>query len=550
MPALESTSAPNADEPGTSAGLNQATIYLAEATVTAFDDLIRAPDESEEPAFHVVHLAAASGLDGRLYIQRREAAPPGWVEPLKSIAGRALPPIEVQQAGAVLLVRLSGRIFAFAFGQGRYLLNHDLLVDDFGLRAAANMVDPERVRSVDGRTFVRGVLLTRHQASRPGRVEALGVQVDREMFRAITGRSRRAGEGRVHGATSLGLTRDMPFGALDQLGRELLASYSATDYQASFSSLDRMRPLPRDSREVLRLNEALLDDLRSPDISAFLAPPKILDWAHVSGFRLGRQPRGSINDDLDVKAYLSSIEDPQDLTFELLGHDEIRVLDRDSPRTIARWSVLQSLVWETTLGGQAYVLSEGRWYRIEQSYLEWVDAQVAKIPAPSFTLPAPSSPDLVEEAYNREAARSMGAVLLDKKLARVNTKERGGFELCDLYLPPRNLIHVKRGLGSQELTYLFEQGVQAAEGYRNAREVRERLRNLVESANPAAAADLPVDDRPQRDTFQVVYAVIAGTPQRVPRTLPFFARAALARAVRTLDELDFRCAALGIDLRP
>lgn len=540
-----------ADDGQGEAWLGQATVYLAEASVTEFVDLIKGlPEDANDPSYDVMPLANAAGLDGVVYVQRYPATDPGWKPSLAAVVDGDLPDLSVRQAGAALLVRLAGRIFAFTFGQGRHLLDRDKLVDDFGLRVAANTVDPRRVRSIDGRTFERGVLLTRRQASIPGRVEALGVQVDREMYRAITGRSSRAGEGRVHGSTSLGVTRDITLAGLETLGETLLRDYDALDYQASFRSLDRMQPLKKDAPEVGRLNELLIRNLRAPSSDAFLAPPALLDWADVSGFRLSTDATRQTYNDPDLSVYLAGIEGgPPSITIERLVDDELRVVARDSPRVSHRWSIYRSVVFETTLDGVPYILSEGRWYRVDRQYLDWVDSTVAGVLDPGIGLPSPSVPGLVEGLYNAEAATHLGAVLLDTLRAHVAT-ERGGFELCDIFLPPDKLIHVKRGMTSDALTYLFNQGVQAAEGYRNAPEVRARLRELVARSDAAAAAALPSDDRPDRDAFQIVYVIVTDSPARVPRRLPFFARASLARAVRTLTELDFRYGAVGVPTRP
>lgn len=522
--------------------LGQATVYLAEESVGEFAELIK-----DDDSFDVVSLDGATGIDGVLYVQRHEASPPGWVEPLTALTGSSLGQLQVQLAGAALLIRLSGRIFALTFGQGRHLLKPEMLVDDFGLRVAANTVDPTQIKSVDGRTFERGVLLTRRQASRPGRVEALGMQIDREMLRSITGRSKSIDGGRIHGSTSLGLTRTIALDALEPFGRELLESYAATDYQDAFAQLDQMKPLPRNSPEAEALDGDLVHALREPDMrGAYLAPPRILDWEAISAFRLGRDPRGSRRDELVLRDYLDGLG--HQVTIEELRDDEVGALDRDSPRVVARWPVLSCLVWETQRGTGAYVLSDGRWWRVDRTYLASVNATVGRVAPSTVLLPVPSTPDLAEGPYNVEAAAAIGGILLDKKLARVKT-ERGGFELCDIFIPPDKFVHVKRGLGSQELTYLFAQGVQSAEGFRSAPEVRRRLRELVELVDTAVAANLPLDLRPERDRFEVVYAVVSGSPQRVPGTLPFFARAALARAVRSLEELDFRYSSIGVPIR-
>lgn len=518
--------------------LGQATIYLAEHDVKEPADLVK-----EDGTIQAIALAGAAGLDGTLFVQQHDATSPTWVEPLSELAGQELGQIRTQLAGAALVVRLSGRFFALTFGQGRHILKPDLLVDDFGLRVAANTVDPTQIRSVDGRTFERGVLLTRRQTSRPDRVEALGMQLDREMFRSITGRARTKGGGRIHGGTSLGLTRDIDLEGLEAFGAELLAEYAGSDYRDAFEQIDQIRPVPRKSSDLVELDQALIHALHQPDArGAYLAPPTLIDWETISAFRFEGDVRGVRRDELVLHEYLDELGHP--VATEDLARD-VCAIDRDSPRTVARWPIYNCLIWETELNSKAFVLADGRWWSVGHNYLQTVNRAMDRVTLSKIPLPVPSRPGLAEDAYNIEAAAACGGILLDKKLARVRT-ERGGFELCDIFVPPNQFVHVKRGLGSQELTYLFAQGVQSAEGFRNAREVRARMVELVGKYDKKLAASLPIDTRPDRDAFEVVYAIVSGSPGRVPRTLPFFARAALARSVRTLVELDFSYSAIGI----
>ncbi len=256
-----------------------------------------------------------------------------------------------------------------------------------------------------------------------------------------------------------------------------------------------------------------------------------------------------MRDELELRDYLlgraNGAEPP---TLDDLRTDVARAIARDSSRAVTRWPIYRCLIWEEQHDDAAFVLADGRWWRVDRSYLDSVNATVARVGPATVTLPVPSRPDLVEGMYNAEAAAATSGILLDKRLARVRT-ERGGFELCDIFIPPNFFVHVKRGLGSQELSYLFAQGLTSAEGYRDVREVRERFRALIEPMEPEIARSLPVDRRPEPNSFEVVFAVLSGSPERVPTKLPFFARAALARAVRSLVDLDFQFSAIGVPLR-
>jgi uncharacterized protein (TIGR04141 family) len=515
-----------------------ATIYLAEADVAGVDDLVKGNDEYDEVA-----LDPALGLEGRLFVGRHPDTIPDWINTLQSVASGQVPEVRAKAASAALVVKLAGRWFAFTFGQGRYLLRSEALVEDFGLRSAANTVDPTAVRSVDGRRFGRGVVLTRRQGSIPERAEALGLQVDREMLQAITGRSRRPGEGRVHGRKSLGVSREIDLTDLQSLGVQLLADYAGRDFLDGFPTLDRLQPEPKSSPITRRLDGLLVRALRDPDQrGAYLAPPAILDWEAVSGFRFSGEASTVRREEATLSDYLHLRPNP---SLDDLTTDDLRVVDRNTPRALDRWPMYRWLVWEVQDGNDAYILSEGQWFKVNGEYLAGIDSAAARIQPPTLAIPAPTRSGMPEGEYNIDLATSLGGVLLDKKLAQVGT-ERGRFELCDVYVPPDKLLHVKRGMGSQELSYLFTQGVTSAEGMRRERKVRERFQELLHVANPALAAAIDPAAKPAAGMFEVVYVVVDAAHHRVPRAIPFFARAALSRAIRELDDLEFRYSAIGV----
>lgn len=225
--------------------------------------------------------------------------------------------------------------------------------------------------------------------------------------------------------------------------------------------------------------------------------------------------------------------------------DDIRVVDRNSPRVLERWPIYRWLVWEVQDGDAAYILSDGQWYKVNGTYLAGIDSAAARIGAPTFAIPTPARAGMIEAEYNRDLAAALGGVLLDTQLARVGT-ERGQFELCDVFVPPDKLVHVKRGIGSQELSYLFTQGVTSAEGMRYEAGVRTRFRDLVMGAAPDFAAGFDPAAKLASGQFEVVYVVVDAAHRRVPRHIPFFARASLARAVRDLADYEFRYAATGV----
>ena len=85
---------------------------------------------------------------------------PAWCEFLSEGTVEELDMYLTKSLSAVLLIRSTGRIFAFTFGHGRYMIHMDMCVPDFGLKAVLNSAHHERLRSVDLRTLEQQPMLT------------------------------------------------------------------------------------------------------------------------------------------------------------------------------------------------------------------------------------------------------------------------------------------------------------------------------------------------------------------------------------------------------
>lgn len=110
------------------------------------------------------------------------------------------------------------------------------------------------------------------------------------------------------------------------------------------------------------------------------------------------------------------------------------------------------------------------------------------------------------------------------------------------------LVHVKRGLEAHDLSHLFLQGLNSAGLFRNSQPFREKTQaKLLAKERPLVAGIVP-DGKPDRDQFEVIYAIITPDPDRVPTKLPFFSRLSLDRCAEQLQALDFRVSVRGVSV--
>lgn len=146
-------------------------------------------------------MAEALGLEGTLYVKRSVEKRPNWGPVLDEVTGTAIPGLANRSSSAVLLLRVDGDIFAFTFGYGRHLIEQSFFVQDFGLRTALNTLDEKSLRSVDLHTLEDQPVQKKSQAARDSDVSVFGIDILRDVLRAVTGVTRR-GVGLTHRSQS------------------------------------------------------------------------------------------------------------------------------------------------------------------------------------------------------------------------------------------------------------------------------------------------------------------------------------------------------------
>ncbi len=519
------------------------TLYLARPEVGTFEDVLRRPEELRPVPLHT-----AANLDGALYfLPEPDPEPPDWMAPLGLIAG-PLPAATSSNPGAILLFRADGRIFAIPFGRGHLRLRTEQLVDDFGLRVAGNRLNSAGVISFNSRAIEGTVFMTRRSASRGSELGALGLESDRDSVRSLTGRPRDEAQGtRITGRTGYLQARAIGPDDLVQHASYALSDYAATDYQEAFGVLDQRREVD-DPARVAELTDLVVNGLSTPGRgAAYLAPPEMVDWARVGGFRLnGLDPRGSRRQDVSIDDYAAARGGV--FSLDQLQDDSISVYARDTGRQSMRWSVFKCLIAERQEADGTFVLADGRWWRIHADFIAEIDSIVGSIPLTTVPLPLYAQTDADEGAYNdRAAGLTPGMLSMNQRFISF-PGEHGTVELCDIAGPGPRLTYVKRGLRVASLSHLFAQAVNAGEALRNLPRARRRLREVLEGQLPAVAAIID-DDSMHASDWEIVIAIVTSDPARVPIGLPFFSRAHLARSVRALRRMDYKVsyAAIGVD---
>lgn len=520
-------------------------LLLIREEVTEFEDALEAPGEVES-----INLADEVPFEGRVYFKRRAPNPPGWLKFLQQGLSSDLEGLLNSSTAAVLLIRAGGRLFAYTFGYGRALLASDSFVRDFGLKVVLNTVDADRLRSVDLRVIEDAVISRRTEASRASSSGAFGLDPGRDILRGVAGQpSEPALYGRqIMGSDAVASGLKVRFSDLATVAERFLAAYQDTQYRDRFGWVDHVK-LVREKGRTDHLDARLVAALAETDDDArpYLAAPSMLTWEDVE-FSYTRDRTNHL--DLDLDEYLANL-DPDIPDIATLRRHQVRVSRAGSGEEISHWSVYSCLVFETTVDGNAYVLSEGQWFEVARSLVDQIRGGLDRIPTSAIALPSARAGEH-EKAYNTRASAALsGSALLDTVLSTI-AAERGPIEICDVLTDQGEFLHVKRKTQSATLSHLFSQGRISAEVFRRDPVVRTDLRSRLAETNPAIADLIPGGaDSVVPAKFEVVYGVITTRPAGFPQNLPFFSRLNLLRTYEFLTStLGFRASVVAIGIEP
>lgn len=504
-------------------------IYLLrEASVAAGNFLDSDRDVDAHP------IKVAGRRIGELHVGSPVTKVPRWRSLFEAALPGKLNRIMNSTTSAVLIVPAGGRTFALTFGYGRFLLAPGSWEEGFGLKATLNAVDPRAIRSIDKKSFDALVSHTRTQGSREGTPLQLGINAEKDLLRAVTGKPVDGSLGkRLAGMDALSAAVDAELSDLPDLLERYLQKSAETGYRKAFPWVDQIREI-RDVDRQQHLDSSLVGRLRAGQFTKiWMAVPEMVEWVDVDGFVYRAGKSETVHRDLDIKDFLAGI-DPSTVAVDDLRRARVFQVNAADGARVKKWTVYQCLYSEMTEGAKEFVLSNGRWYEVDANYVQNVNSSVGAIPDSSISLPDYDDPD--ERSYNERLTRDHPDrfFLMDRDLIR-HGGNHSSFEFCDVVSAQRQLVHVKNYGGSAVLSHLFAQGLNSAKLFLRDSSFRTKLSTKLPAG---VGADFPTT-RPDPSKFEVVYAIVSDSESPIKDSLPFFSRMTLHSAATELLMLGF-----------
>lgn len=456
------------------------------------------PSQGEGPAFPHVRvvllkpsiksdkeaLLAEAELNGplpveegiNLYLLRRPVTQPSWVMPFSKHIDENLLALngDPQIKSGVLFLEKSGRRFAILFGPGaRYLVRDGSTEENFGLHTTLNSIDFERVKSMGTKTVAANSRYTNVRFNFESSISHFPNEGG--VLQSISGKHKAKGRSYKIAASgySIFVNKRTHLEELPALCGTLLTHFQSPSYKEWFPWADLMKLVA--SKGLLNsLNDHLLQNMDSTvqDARWHLVEP--LDSmaeeeeSAIASYKIGTSQTVYHTCDEVFQKLRKEIrrrqgkDSPQDKFLKFLKTTKIVGFDEHGT-AVHRWNLYKSIVLDVTIGNDLYALRGGQWLQIDRDYNAQINRAINALVGDGQVCPLlpPLDKDEDEGDYNERvvAANPTQFLLMDKRNVGVTGKQGDVVEVCDVLSANRELIVVKKGTDSSNLSHLFAQGV-------------------------------------------------------------------------------------------
>lgn len=513
------------------------TYYLFKSTVTSFNDVWKKAGAASKGDYTALTLKNTVPFESEAYLLANKPSDPEWwkyVSPHCETA--AIPKIKNHSSSFILLLKSKGRIFAVTFGYGFTALERNLLESDFGLKVTLNSVNPKKLRSVQARNIDPTTVQKQLVVNQDSALSVFDVDFFQDLLAKMEGVPENKDFGtRVAGAEACYLISEVEFANLADKCSDLFEMYKKKKYQKDFKFVDQVRPV-RDTVLIMALDAELIAAMKignAPGLA--FALPDIGGYDLIHKYRVHFGNWNQTFDDLNAAEILAAYNKDHP---GVSNHTEVsvRTLKDDDDHPLHSFSLRDCAVYQVKHKGKTYVFTLNQWYIVSENYAAAVDQQIAAIPVISKRSYLPSiGPKETEGDYNDRVAKSHGFAFMDKK----NIKPDGAssaIEVCDLFSPGGEFVHVKRHTRSATLSHLLAQGSVSARLFVDDAGYRKSFRGKLPKKMQGLVDPTKVDF----SRFSVVYAISAPPARSLPSDLPFFTKVNLLFHSRSVSRMGMK----------
>lgn len=493
-------------------------IYLLKETILDYKDAIKELARYKEYDFN-----DKMKVDGKVLIGLTKENEPDWIELIQEGIVEKLPELNNSSNRAIVFFFIDNRYFAIPFGYGKHLLKDESIDREFGLKTALNIINADKLLSIDKANIGDLSVLTKTQASKKGTPDYFNIDILKDLIRSITGEPTIVLPNEfgsvITGNEGIYISPKTNFTKIPSILIKLKQEYKKTTYKQRFDWIDNIKT-ERDPTIIESLKIKLINELKNKNLETIhLAPPFIVEWEKFAGIAF--TPKGEMFNEFDIQNFYSLKEiNLPDLDWDKLMRQKLYFKESTNEEIIG-FNLWRFLNFETEYSGNHYVFTLSNWYRVDKNYYKSIYEYCSKIEESSIHFPDCDKGE-DEGKYNEKMANSNADfICLDKKLVRSDIS-RSEIEACDVLTKSKEFIHIKFRESSSTLSHLFAQGRVSSNSLRRDRTFRKNLRAKIKSLG--FSNDLiSLENREfNPNDYTITYAIIEKKKRKFVDSLPFF----------------------------
>lgn len=418
-----------------------------------------------------------------------------------------------------LMIDGDEKLFAIPFGNGKSLLNDDVIEEQFGIKILLNSVPKDGFRQLSIANYGGDHRTKNEQTPKKTDISEFGFDIYSDFLRKATAKSEEElfNKNTITGGDLFSASVPVTINNVNEFLISCYHRYNSNKYKENFSWLDNIKEVKEKTIKQL-LNDELLKVINEKSFDKiWTAVPEVIAWEDVLDFRFNISKSGY--DDIEIENIINLFKDGIIPNIDTLKNRKVFAMSIDGNEPIYDWSIYNCLIAELEYDGNAYCLNFGKWYKVDKDFVTSTNAYYNSIGI--STINFPNNKNYREDEYNKKLSESLAnSLLMDKEIVRLAGMGKSSIEVCDV-LSDNHLIHVKKNGGSSYLSHLFNQAAVSGEmlldiNFRN--EVNKKMGTLV------------FDDSFIPNQYTVVLAIITKKNDERPK-IPFFSKVSIQYAI-------------------
>ena len=464
----------------------------------------------------------------KTYVSKSKVKQPIWISSFYG-ASSAEVLTAYPKAVSIYTLNIEGDevMFAVPFGGGKSMMINNSLVEDFGLKVLLNSVDTNQFRQVQMSDCGKNFRSTSSQLPKLGTIEDFSFDFNTDLLSKAVAKCDDSlfANNNIIGGEGITITGPYKCDNIEELLVECYKRYKSTKYKENFSWLDNIKEV-KDSILKDELEKEVVSLINNKEFDkVWMSVPEVITWDDISYFKFRKKDEKSI--DVSIKEFVKTFEEEEIKDFNQIKSRNLLAYDINDIET-HNWSANKCLMCEIKYKNNIYCYNNSKWYIVNVDFAKEIDEFYNNIKLSYLSFP--DYVDSCEKEYNKKLSSYIkGSYLMDCEMITALESGRSPIELCDVLTKNNELIHVKKGSSSSDLSHLYNQARVSADLLR-FEEFRKRANDKIGVEYFGKTFD------PSK--YTIVLGIITKYKDSLPK-IPFFSKVSIKYLVQDLQKMGY-----------